>query len=181
MDQILNIISNVWVILTMIVLVFVLIGWLIFVKVKARGFRKELSEFEERYNEVKNIPLQFKMNKATTIGKVDGETTKKVRDAREVFDKCEANISSIAQMLADTEDYIEVGKLRKADAIMDQLDDLINEAKASAITLNDMLDLILAKLIMTRQTKNWRISKLLLLRLMPLSKRCHHFCRMHVA
>ena len=152
MDQILNIISNVWVILAMIVLVIVLICWLLFVRIKARGFRKELSEFEERYNEVKNIPLQFKMNKATTIGKVDGETTKKVRDAREVFDKCEANISSIASMLADAEDCINAGKLRKADAIMDQLDDLINEAKSSAVTLNDMLDLILAKETSQRKT-----------------------------
>lgn len=152
MDQILNIISNVWVILAMIVLVIVLICWLIFVRIKARGFRKDLSEFEERYNEVKNIPLQFKMNKATTIGKVDGETTKKVRDAREVFDKCEANISSIASMLADAEDCINAGKLGKADAIMDQLDDLINEAKSSAVTLNDMLDLILAKETSQRKT-----------------------------
>ena len=48
MEQILNIISNEWVIMTMIVLVFVLIGWLTFVRVRAHSSRKKPSEFKER-------------------------------------------------------------------------------------------------------------------------------------
>lgn len=145
MDQILNILNDIRVIAAIAVIVAVLIIWLVVVKIRTKGYMKDLSEYEQRYNEIRNIPLQFKMNKANTIGKVDGETTKRVKDAREVFDKCEANISTIAQQLADAEDFIAVGKLKKAEKIMDQLDDLINEAKSSAETLNDMLDLILAK------------------------------------
>ncbi len=145
MNQILNILNDIRVIAAIAVIVMVLIIWLVVVKIRTKGYMSELSDYEQRYNEIRNIPLQFKMSKAATIGKVDGETTKKVKDAREVFNKCEADIATISARLADAEDLISAGKLKKASNLMGQLDDQINEAKSSASTLNDMLDLILAK------------------------------------
>lgn len=151
MDNVLDILNDIRVVIAIVVLAFILIIWLIVTKVRTKQYRRDLVELEERYTTLKNIPLQYKMNKANSVGKIDEESSRKVREAHEVFDKCEANITSISQHLADAEDFILAGKLKKADRLMDELDEELTEGTVSANTLNDMLDLILAKETTQRQ------------------------------
>ena len=151
MNQVLNILSDLRVLAAIAVVVLILLIWMIITRVRTKSYQKDLKGYQDRYDELKNFPLQFKMNKANTIGRIDEETTRKVKEAQEVFDKYEENVAAAAEHLSDADDAISVGKLKKADGLLDQLDEELTAAKTGATTLNDMLDLILAKETTQRQ------------------------------
>lgn len=151
MNQVLNILSDLRVLAAIAVVVLILLIWMVITRVRTKSYQKDLKGYQDRYDELKNFPLQFKMNKANTIGRIDEETTRKVKEAQEVFDKYEENVAAAAEHLSDADDAISVGKLKKADGLLDQLDEELTAAKTGATTLNDMLDLILAKETTQRQ------------------------------
>lgn len=151
MDQILNIVFDIKFVIGISVLFVILVIWLIVNSIRSKSFKKELAGFEKRYNDIKNVPLQYKMNKANTLAKMDEDTTAKVKDAQAVYDAYEASVATISTELSDAEDAILSGKLKKADHIMDDLEEELVKAKTSSTTLNDMLDIILSKQTSQRQ------------------------------
>ncbi len=154
MDQVLNILSDIKVIAAIAVLVVVLIIWLIVTRVRTKSFHDELETYEKKYTEIKNVPLQFKMSKAVTIGKIDAETGAKVKSIQESYEKFEGSMSNAQKELADAEDNIQMGKLKKADQIMNNLDTELTQLNEDATRLNDLLDNVLAKETSQRQQVN---------------------------
>ena len=115
MNQILSIISDIRVVIGIAVVVLILAVWLIVEKVRTKKFRKELEGLEKRYNAIKSIPLTFKMNKAVTAARSNADTANKVNEAKKSYDMTQASIRKISENLANCEDAILLGKLRKAD------------------------------------------------------------------
>lgn len=151
MSQILSVISDIRVVIGIAVAVLILGIWLIVEKVRTKSFRKELEELEKRYNDIKAVPLTFKMNKAVTTARTNAETASKVNEAKKSYDECQASIRAISENLANCEDAILVGKLRKADDYMTQLETQISLSDKAVNDLNAYLDEILAKETAQRQ------------------------------
>ena len=104
MNQVLNILSDLRVLAAIAVVVLILLIWMIITRVRTKSYQKDLKGYQDRYDELKNFPLQFKMNKANTIGRIDEETTRKVKEAQEVFDKYEENVAAAAEHLSDADE-----------------------------------------------------------------------------
>ncbi len=151
MKEFLNMIGDIRVVIAIAVIVVLLVIWLIIQRVNTKHFRSELSELEETYKRIKGIPVSLKMNKAVAIGRVDQETVNRVNDAQNLFDSTQADLSKIAQSLADAEDLITVGKLKKAGTLMDMLETQLKVADSQVQSLEITLDEILAKETAQRQ------------------------------
>lgn len=140
-----KILSDIRVVIAIAVVVVLLLIWFIAQRVKAGKFKKQLEDLEVRYNAIKSVPLSFKLNKAVAISRVDPEAMDKVTKTKDDFDKCQANLKQVSQMLADTEDEILVGKLKKAKANLQDLEAGISLGETQVSKLDKFLDVILEK------------------------------------
>lgn len=151
MAKFLSLISDIRVVIGIAVVVVILTVWLIIEKVRTKKFRNELVELEKRYADIKVIPLTFKMNKAVTAARSNVETAEKVNGAKKSYDQTQASIKKISENLANCEDAILLGKLRKADSIMTELESDLSLTNKEATDLDAYLDEILAKETAQRQ------------------------------
>jgi septation ring formation regulator len=151
MNQFLSVISDIRVVIGIAVVVLILLVWLVVEKVRTRKYRKELEGLEHRYSDIKSVPLSMKMYKAAAIARVDQETTVKVNETKEVFDRSQTAIHRISANLAACEDAILVGKLRKADDLMADLEQDLSLTAKEVKELDSTLDNILAKETAERQ------------------------------
>ena len=145
MDKFLSLISDIRVVIAIAILVIVLAAWLIIEKIRTNNFRKELEELEQRYNDIKSVPLTIKITKAKALAKGNTETSRKCDEARKNFDLSQAAIARISENLASCEDAILVGQLRKADEMMRSLEKDITLTDKEVRELDITLDEILAK------------------------------------
>lgn len=145
MDKFLSLISDIRVVIAIAILVIVLATWLIVEKIRTNNFRKELEELEQRYNDIKSVPLTIKITKAKALAKGNTETSRKCDEARKNFDLSQAAIARISENLASCEDAILVGQLRKADEMMRSLEKDITLTDKEVRDLDITLDEILAK------------------------------------
>ena len=154
MDQFLKVLSDVRTIAAIAVVVVILIIWYMVNKARSRQFQKKMTDCQNKYNEIKNLTLQFKMNKANNLSKINSDTLAQVRQAQELYDRYESSIGRIAEHLSDVQDNISAGKLKKADGLLNTLNAELKEAEANAGHLNDLLDNILAEEVAQRQQVN---------------------------
>ena len=145
MDNVKEILSDIRVIIAIAVLVVLLILWFIVQKLRSNKYRRQLQELEVKYNSIKSVPLSFKLNKAVAISRVDPDAMNKVAQTKDDFDKAQANLRQMSQTLAETEDAILVGKLRKAKNNLSDLKASVALGEKQVSDLDKFLDTILEK------------------------------------
>ena len=143
MDKFLSVISDIRVVIAIAVIVLLLTIWLISQKVRTKKYKNNLERLEKRYNEVKNIPVSLKMNKARAISRVDQATADKINEVNNTFDSIQSNLSQISADLANAEDDILVGKLSRADKLMSGIASALNQASTQVAELDRSLDALL--------------------------------------
>lgn len=151
MDTVLKYLSDIRIVIAIAVVVVILILFFIIRKIQASKLRKQLEDLEVRYNQIKSVPLSFKLNKAVAISRVEQDAMAKVAQTKDDFDKAEANLKQISQSLADTEDEILGGKLKKAKEDLADLEASIALGEKQVGSLDKFLDSILEKETAQRQ------------------------------
>jgi septation ring formation regulator len=151
MNKFLSFFADSRVVIAIIVIVVILTIWLIVTRINTKRYRTDLEELEKKYNEIKKVPLSFKMNKAVAISRVDQETIDKVEKAKTDFSQTETDMNNISEHLAQAEDFIIAGKLRKADGLITGLNTEIADAHREVKSLDLLLEDILAKETAQRQ------------------------------
>ena len=154
MDIVFKYLSDIRVVIGIAVLAVIITVILIVSKIRSGKARKELEELEMRYNTIKSVPLSFKLNKAVAISRVDPEAMEKVTMMRDDLDKAEANLKQISTLLADTEDEIISGKVKKAKGDLADLDASITLGESQVASLDEALDSILERENVQRQEVN---------------------------
>jgi septation ring formation regulator len=137
--------SDVRVVIAIAVVVVVIIILLIARRLHTNSYHRQLEALEDRYNAIKSVPISFKLNKAVAISRVEPSAMDKVASMRDDFDKCQSNLTQIAQTLADTEDEILAGKLKKAKLDISDLEASIELGEKQVKSLDTFLDSILEK------------------------------------
>lgn len=145
MNTVLKYLSDLRVVVVIAAIAVLLVVWIIVQKMQANRYRKHLEQLEIRYNAIKSIPISFKLNKAVAISRVEPGTMEKVASTRDDFDKCESNLKQISQTLADAEDEILAGKLKKAKLDLADLEASVALGEKQVSSLDHFLDSILEK------------------------------------
>ena len=151
MNQFLAKISDIKIVIAIVVIIIFLVLWLLIQKLRSGKYTRTLNDLEERFSRMKSAPISLKMNKAVAISRVDADTAARVAEAKESFDKVQADITSISANLADAEDAIASGRLGKANTLLAsaQTDLAVSENKVTE--LEAQLDAILARETEQRQ------------------------------
>ena len=145
MDKVLKVLSDIRVLIAIAALALAIIIFMIVKKIRSNNYKKELQELEVRYNNLRSVPLSFKMNKAVAISRVDPETMQKIDSTKDEFNKAGENLKQIAQALADTEDEILMGRLNKVRPHLDDIAASISLGETQIAQLDQFLDGILQK------------------------------------
>lgn len=145
MEKILSFLTRKEVIIAMVIILVVFVIWFIVRKMQIKNCKNQLAQLEIRYNSIKSVPLPFKLNKAVAIARVNQETMTQVTHCKDDFELAQANLKQIAQMLADTEDMVLVGKLKSAKLNLSDLDNMMELGESQVHQLEEFLDKILEK------------------------------------
>ncbi len=151
MEKILEILSNQGVIIGLAAVIILLVSWFIIRKIISKNLKKKMSEAEIRYNSIKSVPLPFKLNKAVAIARVNQEVMQSVTSCKDDFEEVQTNLKDIAQLLADTEDFLLIGKHKKVREGLVDLDSMLLLGEKQVKEMDEFLDTILEKETAQRQ------------------------------
>ena len=154
MSVILKYLSDIRVVIGLASLIVLIMIFLIVQRIRSSKARRQLEDLEDRYNTIKKVPLSFKLNKAVAISRIVPDAMAKVTNMKDDFDKAEANLKQIGQELADAEDEIIAGKLKKAKMDLEDLEASVALGEQQVSTLDGFLDSILEKEEAQRQEAN---------------------------
>lgn len=110
---------------------------------KKRRLRNQFDALEIKYNELVSIPILFKINKASSLAKINPDEETEVMECKSLFDEINKNQETITQVMADLEDAIAYNKLKESKEYLEELDELVNNSLSNTHTLNSRLEVLL--------------------------------------
>lgn len=152
-EVITTVLSSVWFYIA-VGLLFLAIIYLIIRNMTKKKLMKEMQQMEVRYTEMKTIPLLFKLNKATALARMNQEVASILAEKDAEYDKVQLDIKAVAQLLADTDDLIELGKYSLAKKNNKDLVELLSSTENKVKELNSILDGILQQEVQQREQIN---------------------------
>ena len=152
-EVITTVLSSVWFYIA-VGLLFLAIIYLIVRNMTKKKLMKEMQQMEVRYTEMKTIPLLFKLNKATALARMNQEVASILAEKDAEYDKVQLDIKAVAQLLADTDDLIELGKYSLAKKNNKDLVELLSSTENKVKELNSILDGILQQEVQQREQIN---------------------------
>lgn len=152
-EVITTVLSSVWFYIA-VGLLFLVIIYVISRSMTKKRLMKEMQQMEVRYTEMKTIPLLFKLNKATALARMNQEVASILAEKDAEYDKVQLDIKAVAQLLADTDDLIELGKYSLAKKNNKDLVELLSSTENKVKELNSILDGILQQEVQQREQIN---------------------------
>lgn len=152
-EVITTVLSSVWFYIA-VGLLFLVIIYVISRGMTKKKLMKEMQQMEVRYTEMKTIPLLFKLNKATALARMNQEVASILTEKDAEYDKVQLDIKAVAQLLADTDDLIELGKYSLAKKNNKDLVELLSSTENKVKELNSILDGILQQEVQQREQIN---------------------------
>ena len=142
-EMILNLFKRLEVQIALVVLIVLFLVILIIKRMNLHQLKQKMQAVEKRYNNVKSVPLPFKLNKAVALARVNPEILENVNDFKNSFEEIQENFKSIVHVLAETEDFLVIGKSKHAKLNLQDLNQMLNQIEKQVEQLNSRLDGIL--------------------------------------
>lgn len=158
MDKFINnmkeIISPEMIIYAAILLVAILFISIIIRHMRVKKVREELDRFENKYAELKGIPLSFKLNKATALSKVNKSIAENIQDYQNRFDDVQEQLKEFSALLAELDDFVYSKKVRKANEKIAELEPVSTECEKNIHEVDALFDEVLEQENMQRSNIN---------------------------
>ena len=143
MQVILDFLSQIYTVYVIGGLFAIALLFLIVRRARKSNLKRRLKDLEIRYNTVRSVPLPFKLNKAVALARVNSDVAATVDTAKKGFEGTQVELKQIANLLAETEDSILMGKLKAAKLTLGDLDGMIERTQATVGLLEKDLDGVL--------------------------------------
>ncbi len=121
---------------------------------KTKKARKELETLENKYTELKNVPLSFKLNKAQALAKVSKDADEKILDYQKEFDQAQELLKQYSSLLAEVDDLVFSKKPKKAGEKVAIMLPVVNASEEAVRDLNKKLDDVLEQESTQRENIN---------------------------
>ncbi len=107
-EKILDFVMNnkLYVIIAIAVLVFLIVLLVVIRKARKKKLRKMLDELYVRFNDVKTVPIAFKLNKAQIMAKRNKETMEQVSLYYQKYEDAEKHITQVQDLLNEADDSL---------------------------------------------------------------------------
>lgn len=120
-----------------------IIIWLITRVVRKKRYLKQLNNLEIEINALRSTPIQYKINKAVGLMKVNQSVSDQVEAIQSQFLDVTNQYDRITFLLGSSEDEILSSHLKAGKEQLQELNDVYTEAKANVLELNGKLDRLL--------------------------------------
>ena len=138
------------------ILVLLIILIILVLSMRKRKAKKLLDETEEFYNNLKAVPLAFKLNKAEALARVNKQMQETVGDAQKKFDEISEEMKECALKLAKCDDMIYSHKVKQG---VKGLKDLRVQLEALSVRVNEV-NRVLNELLEQENMQRVEINKL---------------------
>lgn len=128
------IILGVLVLLTLIVVI-ILIN-----NARKSKIKQAFDEVNVRFNEVKTIPLAFKLNKAQAMARRSEETAAAVKEYYEKYETAQKHIDEMSEKLMDAEDAIGNRDYKEAREIIDSIHEQLDSSEVEVKNIDKFLE-----------------------------------------
>lgn len=145
MDNILIVLQEYVVIITVGFLFAFIFIFLLIRKAKHNSYKKEFEALNIEYNSIRSVPLNFKLNKAVAIAKVNEETMNSILQCKDDYIKIQNNFEQLTSFLAETDDNLTSFNPRLAKNNLLDLATCIEFGKEQVEKLEKTLDQVLEK------------------------------------
>lgn len=142
-EMVLNLFKLLEVQIALVVLIVLFLVIMIVKRMNLHQLKLKMQAVEKRYNNVKSVPLPFKLNKAVALARVNPEILENVNDFKNNFEDIQENFRSIVHVLAETEDVLIIGKSKHAKLNLQDLNQMLNQIEKQVEQLSSRLDSIL--------------------------------------
>lgn len=138
-----NMISQEMIYIIIAIFVVVCIALLVLRSMRLKFAKKELDRLENKFDMIKGVPLNFKINKAVALARVNNSLSEKVFEAQQIFDNVNEEIKSSTRLLAEMDDLLYSKKHRqiisKTEILESQLDRLESDVRKVDSVLDEIL------------------------------------------
>ncbi len=143
MEKVLEILQKKEALIAIAALLLLIVIWIISRGHKVKNMKKQLAEFEVRYNSLKSVPLLFKLNKAIAMAKVNKDYTEKVEECQTDFDSSEANLKQVYDLISETDDLLSNKKLKAAKNNLLDIQAMLENGDKQTFKLDALLETLL--------------------------------------
>ena len=150
--------TNVYFIGIIIIVIIVLINILFILRImKTKKIKKRFEKLNYAYNELKTMPITFKMNKAIAICKVNEDASNQLVDCQSDFERVSSISDQLIHLTNEIEDLMSSKKysnIKKSNLLLTELEELIYLGNQLNEKLLNKLDVILEREVQQRDSVN---------------------------
>jgi len=128
------------IILGVLVLLVVLIVIILIINARKNKIKQAFDEVNVRLNEVKTVPLAFKLNKAQAMARRSEETSAAVKEYYAKYEKAQKHIDEMSELLLNAEDAIGNKDYKEAKTIIDTLNEKLDSSEAEVRNIDKFLE-----------------------------------------
>lgn len=129
--------------IAMVVIVVVIVFLIVYRAIRKRMLLRQLSALEVSVNAMRSTPLQYKINKAVGLMKVNTTFEDQVANIQTQFAQTTNSYDRITYLLGNTEDEILSGRLRNGKDNLNELKDLYLTTQKDVDLISEELDRLL--------------------------------------
>ena len=105
-----------------------------------KNLKKKMDELYVRFNDIKTVPLAFKLNKAQTMARRNEEMAKEVDVYLKRYNEVDMHINDLQQMLNDADDSQSEKSYMENLETLDMIDLAMKECEAEVKEIDDFLE-----------------------------------------
>lgn len=158
MDNFINklkeVVSPQMILYMVIALLAIIILSMIIRHVRVKKIREELDKYENKYAELKGIPLSFKLNKATALSKVNKSLSESISEYQNKYDNAQELLKEFSALLAELDDYVYSKKVKKSNHKIEEIKPIVSECEKVIKEVDALFDEILEQENMQRSNIN---------------------------
>ena len=107
---------------------------------RKNNLKKVMDSLYVRFNEIKTVPIAFKLNKAQAMAKRSADTAASVQEYYKKYEETEKQINSIQDMLNNIDDQIGSHKYKDAQAAIEAVEEQISSCEIEIGAIDNFLE-----------------------------------------
>lgn len=144
-----------WVIgISAFLIILLIIIYFYIVNAKRKKHKKRLESLQVRYNQIKSIPLPFKLDKAYSISLVDPQLLEQVKTFQKNYNLIDDDFKLLQDLFVVVEDKVSLKRYRDLDKDFIKIEEKIKETETKVNDTSVFLDAILEREILERNKAN---------------------------
>lgn len=141
-------------IIAILVAILAIVTYLLIKNVKNKKTMEVLNEYQLRFNKIKSVPLAFKLSKASSIAKIDGDIVETVDGYKEDFERINTTLNELSTTLENIEDTLALRNVKKAVSLLESMEDTLANSEEEVAKIDEFLDTILEREANQREYAN---------------------------